>query len=136
MCIGLDKQHPDCGHISQFAVTIPCDLAVMNGPGGECSRVECTRVDTIYVSPPLCVTCYRQTEEDMFESANKQIRQVTIRINDINHDLECLDEITDLKKDYLEGIIEEAEECISRIREQLTAQLRSFRSAQGVWGDG
>lgn len=133
MCIGVEKRHFQCSHLKTFVIRKRCANA--DRTGNDCSKSQCSFVEGEIESLPLCLRCYRATEQGICESTDKLLDEIKDHIFRTKRQLENPD-LTLMERGQLRDLLIEVEALRVENRRMRAMALSQFRNSQGVWGDG
>lgn len=133
MCRGHEKYHTQCDHVHSFFITAQCENA--RAAGRDCARDQCSSVERMMVSPPICPNCYRLEEKDICEGADKERNEIQEGLENVKRALENPN-LTPRERSKVEEKIQRGTNLLNENRRVRALTLKAFRDFQGVWGDG
>lgn len=133
--------HSECGHEKKFEVSPNghCNIYRMQSDqdhhiDGHCNRnLVAHHINTI-VAPSLCVTCFRQVEEDISTVFDDQVNALEQDHASLFADL--LVETHPRERRLMEKQLDIIRERMGDIKLGRKVAIANFRSGQGVWPDG
>lgn len=134
MCHGLEKRHFQCGHWNTFVITARCTNAIETGI--DCLVHQCSFLEGEIVKSPLCVKCYRKTEEEICDHADDALVMIKESCENAKNELKNNPNLSDLDRELLQEEIDDAPKQAAYNRQERAGILKEFRKSQGVWGDG
>ncbi|KAL9633783.1 MAG: hypothetical protein Q9164_004494 [Protoblastenia rupestris] len=141
MCRCIAYIHSTCLHQRKFDIIDPCphfkpDLNICHDTTTQTSYPTVVYTVMIY-KPLLCVTCFREVEDEITERFDYAIREMTMTVKDVEEALKMSSK--DLIVEERESLKYElicVQQELKETREERRVAVAAFRKGQGVWGDG
>lgn len=131
MCLFWQDHHTQCQH-TETSTNNRCPRAIQTG--SDCAQTDWLTEHRL-VPLPLCVNCYRETERQICDESDEQLKMIDEYHTSVR---EFRDNtvLSPQEQTELYELLDQARYLYNEVREERARKLEEFRTSQGVWGDG